>query len=446
MGELSECPKCGKPLAPEAVFCAHCEAVVPGQELKASAVLLLAEVEEGVPYVVGQVPALRFRLTYGLDAPCEVTARATPYGRERHLDVDDEAWRQTCHFERKGDQRVCRFNFQPRIAGDFPIDQLRIVVSRPDVPGKVFVSELPDRGLSLAVTGPDSEKGSGITVGDIHLDLSKMGAYGADVRELITIASQDREKSEESETTWTALGLTPVGEFPEDAARRCDLPGCGRFQFESETFECPRCHRRMCLRHRDDEHRDHCAPCGEALRRERFDSLAAPAPHADASEPLASLRHPDPPFLARIWTDPRPEATSRTILTVPRDSRGAHRIGQSFALKAEAERPCYLTLVNFGTSGQVVLLLQDHRIPSGGAVVLDGPDARHEWIIGGPPGVERLKAIFSAQPLNLFPSAGAFSVLGSGAEAERAVRDAAAKLNPLPPETWVDASCEFTVT
>ena len=444
MVELSGCPKCGKALAPGALFCAHCTAVVPGQELKASAVLLLTQVEEGVPYVVGQAPTVRLRLTYGLDAPCEVTVRATPYGRGRFLDVDDEAWRQTCRFERKGDQRTYRLPFQPKIAGDFPIDQLRIVVSRPDAPGKVFVSELPDRGLSLAVTDPNSDKDSGITIGDIHLDLSKTEAYGADIRDLITIASHDQEKSEAPGTEWVALGVTPVGEFAEDAGRRCRLPGCGRFLFESETFECPDCHRRVCLQHRHDEFRDLCAPCGEAARQERFGGGAGTTPD-DPFRPLADLHHPDPPFLARLWTDPRAEPTSRTILTVPRENRASHRIGQKFAFKAEAERPCYLTLVNFGTSGQAALLLHDHELPSGRPVALDGPDARHEWIIGGPPGVERLKAVFSLQPLRLFPAAGEFSLLGAGAEAERTLRDAATKLNQLPPETWADASCEFTV-
>ena len=446
MAELSECPKCGKALSPGAVFCAHCAAVVPGQELKASATLLVTQVETNVPYVVGKVPTLRFRLTYGLDAPCEVTVRATPYGRGRFLDVDPDAWRQTCRFERKGDQRVYPFPFQPNTAGDFPIDQLRLVVSRPDVPGTLFVSELPDRGLSLGVTDPSSRKNSGITIGDVHLDASKMESYGADIRSLLTITSEGQAKSDEPQTEWVALNVTPVGEFAEDAGRRCGLPGCGRCVFEPETFECPRCLRRVCLHHRDDEHRDHCAPCAEALRQERFADSASPVAQGDPFQSLAALHHPDPPFLARIWTDPRAEPTARTILTVPRDNRGAHRIGRPFALKAEAERPCYLTLVNFGTSGQAVLLLQDHEFPSGGPVVLDGPDARHEWIIGGPPGVERLKALFSLRPLRLFPAAGAFSLLGAGAEAERALRDAATKLNQLPPDTWADASCEFTVS
>ncbi|NLH72758.1 MAG: DUF4384 domain-containing protein [Verrucomicrobia bacterium] len=237
----------------------------------------------------------------------------------------------------------------------------------------------------------------------------------------------------------------------------CQFQGCDKRLSGGHEFHCRRCNRTMCLSHRDTSLDGHCVSCAEIMRRERFDKIALNWPltgvAAEAARELVRISQPKPAFQARIWTqatgvDRREEVVTRDITVVPRHSRGGYRIGDRFTLHCQTQRDCYLTVIDLGTSGNIYLLLQNRRLQAGNPVELTGPDKDHIWRIGGPPGIERLKALFTLEPLELFPNAPDFSPLGQIGTTKNIVtelRHARQSLQQMPADAWVDDSCDFTI-
>lgn len=232
----------------------------------------------------------------------------------------------------------------------------------------------------------------------------------------------------------------------------CGFPGCAKPVAPSSAFACRRCGRRGCSSHCDSEYADRCRSCAEALRREEFDrrALNAPLEGADASaaQALFGVAQAEPPFRARIWTQRGPQITTRDIQTVPRNSRGGFRIGDAFTLNAQTDRDCYLTILDWGTSGNLYLLLRNHRLRAGSPLQLRGPDTDHVWHIGPPDGIERLKAFFTPSPVALFHDAQPFSPLASAGAMRDIVtrtREVASAIEQMPADSWTDDACAFTV-
>ena len=135
-------------------------------------------------------------------------------------------------------------------------------------------------------------------------------------------------------------------------------------------------------------------------------------------------------------------------MTVSRNSKGSYRIGEKLTLNVQADQDCHLTLVDIGTSGNVSVLLQNHPVRARALQVLSGPDESHEWIISGPPGIERIKAFFTLEPLALFPGATNFTPLGPSRRTPDIVtilKNAGRTLGEMPSQLWTDAMCEFAV-
>ncbi len=174
-----------------------------------------------------------------------------------------------------------------------------------------------------------------------------------------------------------------------------------------------------------------------------------PSPDTGAVlDALVEMTQSRPPFRARVWIDRRTFEHTRDILTVARDSRDCCRIGEQFRLRVEADVDCYVTLIDVGTSGSVVLLLQNHPLRARTPVALSGPDERREWLVGGPAGVEQIKALFTKHPLELFPETGAFQPVSPRQHTRDIVtriKRASAKLQDMPAGGWTDASCRFLV-
>jgi len=165
-------------------------------------------------------------------------------------------------------------------------------------------------------------------------------------------------------------------------------------------------------------------------------------------EALLEVTQPKAPFRARVWIDRRTLGHTRDILTVARDSRDCCRIGERFTLSVQASVDCHVTLIDVGTSGAVVLLLQNLPLRANAPLVLSGPDDEREWVVGEPAGVEQIKALFTKHPLSLFPEMGHFQPLASPGHTRDIVtriKHAAAKLQEMPADSWVDATCRFLV-
>lgn len=232
----------------------------------------------------------------------------------------------------------------------------------------------------------------------------------------------------------------------------CQLPTCGQSVLPEETFVCDRCNKRMCQRHKDDDLVANCKVCAEKVRKEQFEQHSRQtddrASVAGVTEALLRATQPRPVFRARVWTQRGTRPTTRDLLTVPRDSKDSYRIGEQFTLNVQAERDCYLTLLDVGTTGNVYVLLENHPLRAGAPVNLSGPDESRQWVVGPPAGIERLKAFFTVQAVTLFPGTGWSVALGPADQTAQIVTKfdtAAGILRQMPPESWTDATCEFVV-
>ena len=232
----------------------------------------------------------------------------------------------------------------------------------------------------------------------------------------------------------------------------CQYAVCSTTVRIEEVFSCNRCNRRMCQRHKDDDDPAYCLLCAEKVRAEEFErkirSLELPVEAEEIATALLGVTQDRPPFQARVWTSRMGMGTTRDIASIDRNSRASYRIGETFVLSVQAERDCYLTLVDAGTSGRVFILVQNYSLRGGLALTLSGPDEGHQWVVAGPPGIERIKAFFAKEPLDL-SSKLAKSPCVKTWEGTRdivtKVQRIGATLDGLPIDSWTDAVCQFVV-
>ena len=244
---------------------------------------------------------------------------------------------------------------------------------------------------------------------------------------------------------WKPIRLRFVGTEERVA---CAFADCRHPIASSGTLQCNRCQGTMCRQHHDDQKPAYCKVCAEEVRAEEFEKAAQGLQtHVQAGGPIGAvsrITQSAPSFRARIWTEPGMRPTTRDICTVPRDSKGCYQIGAQFTLNVQTERDCYLWLLDVGTSGNVCVLLNNYRLRAGAPVTLSGPDQSHEWVISGPPGVERIKAMFTARPAGLFPGVDCYIPL-QPEEAVAKIEQAGAMLEGMPADSWTDAICQFAI-
>jgi len=239
------------------------------------------------------------------------------------------------------------------------------------------------------------------------------------------------------------------------AGGTCQFPGCGSALRAEEAFVCGRCRGRMCVRHRDRELPACCTHCAEEVRGNAFDrrieELSLDSEVKEILAHLSEISQAQPAFHARIWTERgrvgEPLST-RDVLTVPRSAKAIYYVGEQFTLHAQAQRDCHLTVLDVGTSGRVYVLLRNHPLRAGIAAALGGPDQHREWIVGGPPGVERIKALFTCRPLALPGPSEPFQPLvpqGMARDVLTRLKSVGTTLDRMPADSWTEATCQFIV-
>jgi hypothetical protein len=150
----------------------------------------------------------------------------------------------------------------------------------------------------------------------------------------------------------------------------------------------------------------------------------------------------------------RPIAGPRDIGIEPHPGRAAFHIGDDVEILVEASRDCYLTLLNVGTSGKLTILYPnslhpDSFLPGGRPHVIPGSEYGFRYVLKGPIGTERLKAIATSEPVPFLESS--FAPDGSlfkQIEATAAARDIAIvkeRTEELAPDAWAEDSFEFDV-
>ena len=132
----------------------------------------------------------------------------------------------------------------------------------------------------------------------------------------------------------------------------------------------------------------------------------------------------------------------------------AYRLGEPVSLYASADVPCYLTLVNVGSSGQVRVLLPNaaqprNLLPAGQTVVFPVAASNLRLTPIGPAGVETVVAVCSTDNRPVFPSGlaygqGGFAAPGGGREA--VTRDLSVVAASGPGRRVGQAAVGFVVT
>ena len=119
-----------------------------------------------------------------------------------------------------------------------------------------------------------------------------------------------------------------------------------------------------------------------------------------------------------------------------------------------SDRECYLYLFDLGTSGSVTVLLpnqlhQDNFIRAGRIYAIPGNDYPFEYKLGGPAGIERIKAIATVTKKDLLDlDLGREAVPFHSSERSAAARDVTVvqkRVQDLPLDCWAEATCEFAV-
>ena len=131
-----------------------------------------------------------------------------------------------------------------------------------------------------------------------------------------------------------------------------------------------------------------------------------------------------------------------------------YRMGEPVSLYASAEVPCYLTLVNVGSSGQVRVLLPNaaqpqNLLPAGQTVVFPVAASRLQLTPIGPAGVETVVAVCSTDNQPVFPAGlsygqGGFAALDGREAVSRDLAVVAAA--PAPGRRIGQATVGFVVT
>ena len=201
----------------------------------------------------------------------------------------------------------------------------------------------------------------------------------------------------------------------------------------------------------------------EERRKSTADALAwvGRAEHGKAAGKSAERPPGQPPgqfapLAVELWTAPARQTTaaSRDIAVVG-STAASYRIGNAITVGFRASRDCYVTLINLGTSGDLTILFPNayqpdnfvrggdlHHIPADGSGV--------EFILQGPAGVERVKAIATLQKVPLlesnFTPDGAFFDTRPAGAAPRDIAVVQRRVERLEPASWAEATAQFTVS
>lgn len=141
---------------------------------------------------------------------------------------------------------------------------------------------------------------------------------------------------------------------------------------------------------------------------------------------------------------------NRDVMSRAKSERNYH-IGEKVNLYFKSEKDCYLTLLNYGTSGKLTVLFpnalfKDNSIKANTIYAIPGRDYPFDYIISGPPGVERIKAIATTDKLDLIKLAyRKGEIFSTSTSASRDISVAAKKIETVEEQRWAEAMCEFVV-
>ena len=128
-----------------------------------------------------------------------------------------------------------------------------------------------------------------------------------------------------------------------------------------------------------------------------------------------------------------------------------HTIGDEIVIKFKADRNCYVTLFNMGSSGQITVLFPNrfyatNYVKADQVISIPGRFQNFKIKAQGPAGIEKLKIFATDNKVPLLPEEYNVSAFRSLEPKQRAVtRDLAITLTNLDNTAWAEASFEFEV-
>jgi len=156
---------------------------------------------------------------------------------------------------------------------------------------------------------------------------------------------------------------------------------------------------------------------------------------------LAALDNPAPDFGVAVWGN-RVDVDS-PLGSAPDQRYVRAQVGDVIRFNFKAERDCYLSLINVGTSGKVTVLFPNEYRPDGwiqgGKVYQTGTEGEMPFRIraGGPAGRELVKVIATLEPLD-FASLKMGVAAGAGTRSIAAGTDFAGELSRDLAAVWVE--------
>jgi len=112
-------------------------------------------------------------------------------------------------------------------------------------------------------------------------------------------------------------------------------------------------------------------------------------------------------FKIEVWVEEAGSTGKRDIQRIPRQKPSkVYHVGDKINLFFRSEKDCYLNLWNFGTSGKLTVLFpnalfEDNFIKANKTYSIPGEDYPFDYILSGPAGNEKVKAIAATDKFNL---------------------------------------------
>ena len=190
------------------------------------------------------------------------------------------------------------------------------------------------------------------------------------------------------------------------------------------------------------------SPAAAAHPAALVDSLRPKLENAYAIKFLANLDNPSPAFGIEVWANRASAMGTRDLVVEALDEAEDEkminaRLGDVIRFNFRAERDCYLTLINVGTSGKIAVLFPNKHRPDGfiqgGKVYRTETKGEMPFKIRarGPAGRELVKVVATVAPLDLASlrlgkdgGAGTRSIESGSQFAQQLARDLAAVTVP----------------
>jgi hypothetical protein len=141
---------------------------------------------------------------------------------------------------------------------------------------------------------------------------------------------------------------------------------------------------------------------------------------------------------------------ARDVMSRPKSEKN-HHIGDKVNLYFKSEKDCYLTLLNYGTSGKLTVLFpnslfKENFIKANTIYAIPGRDYPFDYIISGPAGIERIKAIAVIEKVDLIKLVyRKGEIFSTSTSASRDISVAAKKIQTMEVQRWAEAMCEIVV-